>query len=202
MAWRLKPALPVLFVIQFFSWSAMFCLWVYAVPVIAAAQPSGGSYSSAATTAASGFTLYAVLGTSLAFVGPRPVARLGAGVVHGMALLAAGCGIILFGLHPAGLALFAAFALIGVGWASMSSIPYALASAVAPPGRGARRMRLFAFSTVLPQVAVTLLLALVGHGLELQTSSIVTVAGGGAMLIAAFVALLFRHQLNVEIPDW
>ncbi|CAM3268911.1 hypothetical protein SPAN111604_14010 [Sphingomonas antarctica] len=198
----MKPLLPLLFLVQFLSWSAMFCLWVYAVPVIAASRPFNEGYASAATTAASGFALYAVLGACIAFAGPRLIGRFGAGATHGASLIAASAGMMLFGRFPFGFALLSAFTLIGVGWASMSSIPYALASAAAPEGGGAKHMRVFAFSTVVPQVAVTLLLASLGPRLALWPPSLVIMAGSAAMLLSGCVSLIFQHRMNVIITDW
>ena len=158
-----RSILPPLFVIQFLSWSGMFCLWIYAVPVIAHqvlhAAPETAAYRSALITVSACFALYAVLGAALSFAVPAVVARFGNGVTHGAALLIGGAGIAALGLvgRPAGLAL--AFPLIGIGWASMSNIPYAIASAAAPEGRGAHFLRVFGLSTVIPQVAVTLGLA-------------------------------------------
>ena len=199
--------LPLLFVIQFLSWSAMFCLWVYAVPVMAEGAGNGAgnggvSYAQAALVVAMGFALYALLGTSLAFAVPSLIRRFGAGTVHGCALLTGGCAIASLGLHPAGAGLLFAFAGIGIAWASLSSIPYALVGASAPPGRGAQRMRLFAFSTVIPQIVVTLLLATLAPAFAEHRVSLVMFAGGGAMAMAGVIALLFRGRLTVEIPDW
>ncbi|MEP6785650.1 MAG: hypothetical protein ABI898_07905 [Sphingomonadales bacterium] len=197
-----RRVLPLLFVIQFLSWSAMFCLWVYAVPVIAEAGGDGTGYISAATTVAMCFALYALLGTTLSFAVPGLIRRLDAGRVHGCALLVGGGGIALLGVHPAGAALLLAFAAVGVAWASLSSIPSALVSASASEGQGARRTRLFAFSTVIPQVVVTLLLAALAPAFAEGHASLVMFAGGVAMAIAGVVALLFHRTLAIDIPDW
>ncbi len=194
--------LPLLFVIQFLSWSAMFCLWVYAVPTVAEGSEAGANYLSAATTVAICFSLYALFGTILSFAVPGLIRRFDAGRVHGCALLAGGGAIAALGLHPAGLMLLLTFASVGIAWASLSSIPYALVSATAPEGQGARRVRLFAFSTVLPQVATTLILAMLAPALSDRHASLVMFAGGAAMALAGVIALLFHRRLAIDIPDW
>lgn len=172
--------LPLLFVIQFLSWSAMFCLWVYAVPTVAEGGEAGANYLSAATTVAVCFSFYALFGTLLSFAVPGLIRRFDAGWVHGIALLAG----------------------VGIAWASLSSIPYALVSATAPEGQGARRVRLFAFSTVLPQVVTTLILAMLAPVLSDRHASLVMFAGGAAMALAGVIALLFHRRLAIDIPDW
>jgi maltose/moltooligosaccharide transporter len=202
-AWRL---LAPLFAIQFFSWSAMFCLWIYALPVIGhilnPAGPPLADYRHLLILVSAGFACYSVLGTSLSFAIPRLVERLGNGVVLGLALLigAGGFAIMATTANPWWLA--PAFAAIGISWAAQSSIPYALAAAAAPEGRGALFMRLFGFSTVLPQVVTTLGLALLGAAWFGPDIAKVMLVAAGAMALAALLALVFRRRFAITLEPW
>jgi maltose/moltooligosaccharide transporter len=202
--WR--QVLPRLFAIQFLSWSGMFCLWIYALPVIAGrvlhAAPDTPAYQNALVAMAVCFALYGLLGIAMSFLIPRALARWGAGVVHGTALLAGAAGIAALGAidRPAGL--LPAFLAIGIGWGSLSSVPYAVAGAAAPEGRGAHTLRLFGLSTVLPQIATTLCIALlapawIGHAVHR-----VMFAGGIAMACAGLLAFAWRAFLPVAAEDW
>jgi hypothetical protein len=129
------------------------------------------------------------------------VARFGNGVTHGVALLIGGAGIASLGLigRPAGLML--AFPLIAVGWASMSNIPYAIASAAAPEGRGAHFLRVFGLSTVIPQVAVTLGLAVFAPA-WLSGSGAVLIAGGGMMAAGGLLTLACARRFDLPTDPW
>ena len=202
----LARTLVPIFAVQFFSWAGMFCMWIYVVPVIAGQVFHGGAdpalYSLALAAVGGCYALYAILGASLAFVLPRALDRYGVRLVYGLALAISACGIASLGVITRGLWLVPAFLAIGVGWCCMANIPYGVVSAVAPEGRGAHLMRVFAFSTVAPQISMTLLLALVSPRLNAATTHWVMLAGGALMATAALVALMFGGRFAVTAQEW
>lgn len=201
-----RHLLAPLFAIQFFAWSAMFCLWIYALPVIGhILHPTGpalADYRHLLILVSAGFAFYSVLGTSLSFVIPRLVERLGNGVVLGIGLLIGGGGFALMGTTAQIGWLFPAFAAVGIAWATLSSIPYALAAAAAPEGKGALFMRLFGFSTVLPQVVTTLGLALLGAAWFGANIGRAMLVAAGSMALAGLLALAFRKRFAVTLDPW
>ena len=195
-----------LFAIQFLSWGGMFCLWVYAVPVITHfvlhAPIDSGSYRAALIMISGCFAYYGLLSASLAFVIPGLVDRCGAGIVHGGALIIGGIGISSLGLIDGALGLPLAFTAIGIGWSSMSNIPYAIASGAAPKGRGAHFIRVFAFSTVVPQVVMTIALAAAAAWWGESGGDRVLVAGGILMATGGLLTLALRSRFDVEVEPW
>jgi maltose/moltooligosaccharide transporter len=194
-----------LYLVQFLSWSGIFCLWIYAVPVIAGEVlrgGKGGPYGSAMAVVGACFALYAILGASLAFVLPRVIARVGVRLTYGLSLLTGAAGIGALGVITQPIWLLPAFAALGVAWCAMSNIPYAVVSAVAPSGRGAHMMRLFAFSTVAPQVVMTMALALMAPRLSGSAAHWVMIAGGALMGSGVLLALVFGGRFVVTGEDW
>lgn len=195
-----------LFVIQFFSWSGMFCLWIYAVPVITRfvlhAAPESAAYRSGLILISACFACYALLGAALSFVVPGAVARFGNGLAHGTSLLIGAAGIALIGVIDRPLGLAFAFPAIGVGWASMSSIPYAIASAAAPEGKGSHFMRVFGFSTVIPQVIVTLGLAVIVPFWLGDAGNRVLIGGGAMMAAGGVLALAMHKRFDLPVEPW
>ena len=198
--------LAPLFAIQFFAWSAMFCLWIYALPVIGQIVQPGSAepadYRRMLILVSVGFAFYSVLGTSLSLLIPRLVERSGNGVVLGLGLWIGAGGFALLGVVTRVGWIGPAFAAIGIAWSVMSSIPYALASAAAPDGRGALFMRLFGFSTVLPQVVTTLGLALLGSAWFGADIGRVMLLASVSMGIAGAIALAFRGRFAVLAEPW
>ena len=177
----------------------MFCLWVYALPVIARVAGDPGH----AILIVSGcFALYALLATMLAFALPALIRRFGAGTVHGVGLLIGAAGLGSLGMATAPVLLAPAFAAIAVAWSCMANIPYALAGAAAPEGRGAHTLRLFGFSTVLPQIVVSLGLAIAASALFGESIGRVMLLGGAMMAAGGAVALAYRRRFDVPIADW
>ncbi len=201
-----RHLLAPLFAIQFFAWSAMFCLWIYALPVIGnILHPTGpalADYRHLLILVSAGFAFYSVLGTSLSFVIPKLVERRGNGVVLGIGLLIGGGGFAVIGTTARVGWLFPAFAAVGIAWATLSSIPYALVAAAAPEGKGALFMRWFGFSTVLPQVVTTLGLALLGAAWFGANIGRAMLFAAGSMALAGLLALAFRKRFAVTPDPW
>ncbi|MDE2596723.1 MAG: hypothetical protein KGL44_07600 [Sphingomonadales bacterium] len=203
-------AFAALFAVQFFSWAGMFALWIYAVPVVAGRVLRVDSHDvnglqPALVVVSLCFALYATLGVAGSFALPGMVRRFGHGLTYAMALA---CGAAGLGLVAAaqGLAMLVlGFVAIGAGWAAMGSLPYSLLSKLAPAGKGGHYMRLFSFSTILPQVATTLLFAVVSGRVLAGGYNRAMIFGASAMGLGALVALcsrgLFAPADGVE-DDW
>ena len=195
---RWRRIAPLLFAIQFLGWSGMFCLWIYAVPVavrdVFHTGMTGPGYRSALIAVSACFAGYALFAGVLAFWLPKLVAQLGAGTVHGVALLVGAVGIGVLGLIDRPALLPLAFVAIGVAWASIANIPYAIVGAVAPEERVGHAMRVFGFSTIVPQMVVTLALATLGEAWSGDAIGRVMIAGGAMMAAGGVLALACRRQ--------
>jgi len=198
--------LGALFVVQFLSWAGMFCMWIYAVPVIAGdifhAGTDPARYGTALAVVGGCYALYAILAASLAFVMPALLSRHGVRLVYGVGLLVGACGIGALGVIGQVVWLVPAFVAVGVGWSGITNIPYGIVAHAAPEGRGAHLMRVFSFSTVAPQVTMTLLLAFVGPRLTEATTHYVMCAGGVMMAAAGLLVLVVGGRFGVADEDW
>ena len=201
-AGRIRSVLPRLFLIQFFSWSGLFALWIYSVPVVtryvfAATSTETTAYRDGLFWVSLAFAFYAVLGTSLAFALPRFVLRWGYARVHATALLIGGAGIASLALIERPILLLPAFTAIGIGWSSIGNIPYGIVSEMSPPDRISHYMRWFGFSTVIPQTTATFVLAFAVEHWFAQQTNLVMALGGASMMLAGVITLLMRHRLEM-----
>lgn len=179
----------------------MFALWIYAVPVVTRFMFQTNASDSAAYRnglfyVSIGFAFYSLLGTSLSFLLPRLIERFGNGALHGSALLIGAIGISSFSIITEPTWLFPAFAAIGIAWGSIGNIPYLVIGNAAPPQRMAHFMRLFAFSTAIPQAIATFALAFAVDHWFAEATNRVMALGGGSMAFAAFLAFIFKKRLN------
>ncbi len=161
-------------VVQFFSWFAFFTMWSFATPALTehvyhAAMPAHGDadfdaknqlYNNAANIIGSSMGMYGLSSMAFALLLTLVTARNGINrrLIHMLSLLAGGAGFLL--MTTANEAndgiLNLAFALIGVSWGSILSMPYAILSSSVKPEKMGVSMGIFNMFIVIPQIVAAL----------------------------------------------
>jgi maltose/moltooligosaccharide transporter len=156
--------------VQFFSWFAFFTMWNFAGPALAehvygAAMPAAGAanylaekaaYNDAAALVGSSMGMYGLSSMAFAFILTLYASKraLNRRMVHLFSLAAGGLGFLLMSSATAsndGI-LNASFALIGIAWGSILSMPYAILSSEVDPAKMGITMGLFNMFIVIPQI--------------------------------------------------
>lgn len=182
--------------IQFFSWSGLFVLWIYSTPVVAAHQfhssgPGTASYNEAADWVGVLFAAYNAVSALYAFVLPRLAARFGQDRIHALSLIAGALGFAAFWLLPDPRMLVLAMVGVGIAWASILTMPYTILCGAIPYRKFGTYMGLFNFFIVLPQLFVSGTAGfLVRHAFPGDPAGIMLV-GAASLIIAA--ALSWRR---------
>jgi len=192
-----------LFAIQFFAWSGMFVLWINAYPLITrfvmhAAPANEAAMRQGLVVISLCFSFYATAAACMAFALPWLIARWGEGWVLGVALLFGAAGLASLGFVDRPLWLAPGFAGIAVAWSALSNLPYAIAGSAVHWTRISHILRIFSFSTILPQVAVSLGLALFGAVVFGSATQDIMFAGGASMAVGAVLCILFRRRLTLK----
>ncbi len=193
-------ALLPLFAVQFFCWSGMFLMWIGAYPVITLAilrlPPGGAATRMGMVTLACSFAWYATLSGLLAFLLPKVTRRIEPALVLAAATAIGAGGLAGLGLIERPALLIVCFTALAVGWCALSNLPYTIAGKLVPEDEIEHWFRVFAFSSILPQLAVTgLLIAAIGD-IDANTARHIMFAAGGAMLTGSLTALLLHRQLR------
>ncbi|MEY4627426.1 MAG: hypothetical protein RL003_1398 [Bacteroidota bacterium] len=161
-------------VVQFFSWFAFFTMWSFATPALTehvyhAAMPQHGDadfnnknqlFNQAANIVSSSMGMYGLSSMAFALLLTLVTARNGINrrLIHMLSLLAGGAGFLL--MTTANEAndgiLNLAFALIGVSWGSILSMPYAILSSSVKPEKMGVSMGIFNMFIVIPQIVAAL----------------------------------------------
>ncbi len=147
-----------------FSWIGAQTMFVYIIAFIQQKMPLPADPGLAAGESGRIIAIsFAILNT-VGFLLPAPVLeplahRFGRVIVHTVAvgIMAAGYfGLVTAGSTP--MMVYILMAVVGVGWASMVSLPFAIMSEKVAPGRMGFFMGMFNLSVVLPQLFVSLFL--------------------------------------------
>jgi maltose/moltooligosaccharide transporter len=180
--------------VQFFSWFALFAMWLFATSAVtsvhyATQDATSAAYNEGANWVGVLFAAYNGFAAIAAILIPLMAKRLGLRVAHLINLALGGIGLLSFLVVRDPRWLLASMVGIGFAWASILSIPYALLSDSVPAKKMGVYMGIFNFFIVIPQLCAASLL-----GFLLKTlfagASIGAFAIGGASLIVAGLCTL------------
>jgi len=158
--WANMPkAMRQLGLVQFFSWFALFSMWVFTSPAIAhhvygcaIDDTKSQAFSDAGNWTGIIFGVYNGVSAIFALSLPYIAAKIGRKQTHSWALVCGGLGLIsiYFATSPN----FLIFSMIGVGiaWASILSMPYAMLAGSLPAHKMGVYMGIFNFFITIPQI--------------------------------------------------
>lgn len=186
-------------IVQFFSWFALFAMWIYMTPAVTAVHfgspdPTSAGYGEGANWVGVLMGIYNGVAALAAFLIPVLAARTGLRGAHAVNLGLGAAGF--FGLFlirdPALLWL----PMIGVGfaWASIVSMPYAILSNAVPGRKMGVYMGVFNIFIVVPQLVAATILGAVLKGFFGGQPIWALVIGGVSFLIAAGASLLVPRE--------
>ena len=143
--------------VQFFSWFAMFALWIYTTPAVTAVQfgssnPLSSAYNAGANWVDVLFGAYNGFAVLAALIIPQIVRRAGVRWTHVINLAAAAAGLISFLWVRDPRWLLLSMLGVGFGWASILSLPYTLLADSLPAEKMGVYMGIFNFFVVIPQL--------------------------------------------------
>jgi len=145
--------------VQFFSWFALFSMWVFTSDAVATHiygltgdYTKTVAYNEAGNKVSTAFGVYNLVAMFYALCLPVVAKAIGRKLTHAVSLLAGGIGLIsiYFIKDPAMLS----YSMIGVGlaWASILAMPYVILSSSIPAGKLGIYMGIFNFFITLPQI--------------------------------------------------
>jgi len=186
-------------VVQFFSWFALFAMWIYTTPAVtslhfhssdttSAAYNDGADWVGVLFAAYSGFSAIAAFGLA-------PVSRrIGLRATHLVCLMIGGLSFIAFNFIRDPDWLLLPMAGIGIAWAAILAIPYSLLSGAVPAKKMGVYMGIFNFFIVIPQlVAASLLGFLLKTFFDNQAINALMI-GGISLIVAGLCVLMVRKE--------
>jgi maltose/moltooligosaccharide transporter len=188
--------------VQVCTWFGLFCMWLYfpvavAHNVFGAPDQASPVYREGVEWAGVCFATYSAVCFAFSFALPGIARALGRRATHTLCLLAGAGGLLSVGAIHSKLPLLLAMAGVGVAWASILSMPYAILAGSIPPSRTGTYMGIFNFFIVIPEIVASLGFGWVMlHLLDNDRLAAVT-AGGGFMGLAA----LLMQRVHDATPE-
>ena len=189
-------------VVQFFSWFALFAMWIYTTAAVTqvhfgSTDTSSAAYNEGANWVGVLFAAYNGFAALAAIAIPWMVRRLGLRVSHLVNVTLGGVGLLSFLVIRDPQWLLLSMVGVGFAWASILSLPYALLSDSVPAAKMGVFMGIFNFYIVIPQlVAASLLGFLLKHFFAGAPIHALTI--GGISLIVAGLCVLRVQDASVD----
>jgi len=180
--------------VQFFSWFAMFAMWINTTPAVAerffgSSDTTSAAYNEGANWAGVLMGTYNGVGVLAAIVIPLLVRACGLRMSHLVNLWLGGLGLLSFLVIRDPNWLIASMVGVGFAWASILSLPYAMLSDNLPAAKMGIYMGIFNFFIVIPQLMAAsvlgVLLKLFFHHQPIWALGL----GGASLLIAGLCTL-------------
>ena len=177
---------------QFFSWFALFLMWVYTTQGIAqhiwgTTDPKSAAFNEAGNWTGVIFAAYSVFAALYSLVLTRITTRFGSKNTYMLSLIAGGLGLFSMIFITDKTLLFIPMIGIGMAWASILSLPYSILSSALPARQTGVYMGIFNATITIPQIAAGLFGGLVLTALGDKAINVIGLAGA-SMIIAGLLA--------------
>lgn len=190
----MPKAMKQLAVVQFFSWFALFAMWIYTTGAVTAhhygtIDTSSKLYNEGADWVGVLFASYNGFAALSAFAIPVVAARTGNKVAHLINLWLGGIGLISFVFIKDPSLLWIPMIGVGIAWASILSVPYTILSSSLPADKMGVFMGIFNFFIILPQLLAASILGVFVKYLFDGQAIYALVLGGVSLFIAGLATL-------------
>jgi len=194
---RMPKTMVQLAFVQFFTWVGLFAMWIYTTSAVAenvfgTVDATSAAYQDAGNYAGIMFAVYSGVSALAAFILPVFARATSRKTVHMVCLAIGGLSLAsVFQIHDKQ-ALMLPMIGVGIAWASILTMPYAILAGALPAKRMGYYMGVFNFFVVIPQIVSGLLLGFVTtHFFGGHTASTLAL-GGVSMLVAAALTLFVK----------
>jgi maltose/moltooligosaccharide transporter len=199
--YRMPLTMRQLAVVQFFSWFALFSMWIYTTPAVTQSMyhttdTTSVAYNEGANLVSGMFGWYNLFAAVFGLLVLPWLARLtNRRITHSIALVVGGLGLasILILNQPRQMI----FSMLGIGlaWASILAMPYAILTGSLPQHKMGVYMGIFNFFIVIPQILAATILGFMVRSL-FNGNSIYALLTGGISLLVAAVLILFVRDIH------
>src|SRR5688500_2506314 len=206
----MPPTMRQLAVVQVFTWLGLFSMWLFFVPatarhVFGATDAQSALYTQGIEWGGFVFAFYSITCFVVALALPKMAALTSRKTVHAFALICGAAGLLsVYVIHDRYL-LILSMVGVGIAWASILSMPYAILSAALPAERMGLYMDVFNFFIVLHEIVADLdftphTRALFGVG-HPASPLFVVMLGGLCLLVAAACVGLVKDVGSRDVPE-
>ena len=185
--------------VQFFTWLGLFCMWMFfglatAQQIFHTTDAQSSAFDDGNAFGGRTFAWYSIVCFVVAFALPILAKATSRKAVHAFALVAGGASLLTTGLIHDKILWQCTMIGVGIAWASILAMPYAMLSDSLPPARMGVYMGIFNFFIVIPEIVASIALEPVVKQVFNNDPVKVVMLGGASMLIAAVLVHFVKDE--------
>jgi maltose/moltooligosaccharide transporter len=193
--YKMPKTMRQLAVVQFFSWFALFAMWIYTTPAVThhiygATDASSELYNKGADWVGVLMAVYNGFAAVMAFVIMWIAKLTNRKTVHMISLIIGGISFASFYVIKDPNLLLISELGIGLAWASILAMPYAILAGSLPPEKMGVYMGIFNFFIVIPQITAAAILGFFVKNIVGGEAIYALLLGGASLIIAGLFTLL------------
>jgi maltose/moltooligosaccharide transporter len=190
--YQMPKTMKQLALVQFFSWFALFAMWIYTTPAVThhifgASDPATELYNRGADWVGVLMAVYNGFAAVMAFVLVWISRKTNRKTVHIISLLCGGIALFSFSVIKDPMYLLISELGIGLAWASILAMPYAILAGALPAHKMGVYMGIFNFFIVIPQITAAAILGWYVKHVCSGDALYALLLGGASMILAALL---------------
>jgi len=207
---KMPATMRQLAIVQLVTWLGLFCMWLFFVPAVArhvfgATDPQSAVYTRGVEWGGFTFAFYSITCFVVALALPKLAEATSRKAVHAASLCCGGIGLLSVSAIHNQYVLLLTMIGVGIAWASILSMPYAILSTALPAERMGVYMGIFNFFIVIPEITAALLFgpisrAVFGAG-NPNTPLYFVMLGGACLLVAAALVGIVDDRASRDVPE-
>ncbi len=201
---NMPKRMRIVSLVQFFTWPGLFLMWFFYTTAVGVnifggkADASDPVFAEGADFGSLTLSFYSVVTFVFALILPSIADKLGRKLTHSLCLLCGAFGLISVGWVTDKNMLFVSMVGVGIAWASILSMPYAMLSGCLPKDKVGIYMGIFNFFIVLPEIIASLGFGWLMKNVLNNDRMMALKIGGGLMILAALVCFIFIREKKSE----
>ncbi len=190
--------------VQFFTWFALFSMWIYTTSAVTShiygtTDPTSSLYNQGADMVSNLFGGYNGIAALAAIVIPWVARRTNRKITHMLALFCGGIGLISIYFISNPNLLWVSMIGVGIAWASILSMPYAILSGSLPADKMGYYMGVFNFFIVIPQIMAASVLGFILTTFFGGETVMILVTGGVSMILAGLLCMRVDDETGGQV---
>ena len=198
--YKMPNTMKQLALVQFFSWFALFAMWIYTTPAVTrhiylTTDPTSPEFNKGADWVGVLMAVYNGFAAVTAFLLPVLARYTSRKTVHSISLIIGGLSLASFYIIKDPNLLIISELGIGLAWASILAMPYAILAGSLPSNKMGVYMGIFNFFIVIPQITAAAVLGLIVKN-EFDNNAIYALLIGGISMFIAARLVIFVNDVD------